>query len=308
MNFSNVHINNKISLHAADPIFENQLVPEVSVAISTYNHGQYIEQTILSALAQQTSFRFEIVIADDQSNDGTTAICKHYEGIYPAIIRVLDNEFKYGQSKNLERAVQHSRGKYIAYCEGDDYFTDLLKLQRQFDFMEKHSDVTVCFHRIVSVDEMGHIIEQQNIERTPVIYESEKLIHLFAPTPSLFFRKNAVDFPPEFHEVKSTDAFLFALLADKGKGADLGFIGAAYRKHPDGLFNRMNKLDRYEQTLHTRLKMKEAKIFSPEIHKEIKRELHRREWVYLKAMIKDLKIKELFKLTFFILRYRLKIG
>ena len=96
---------------------------------------------------QQVNFPMEFIIAEDCSTDGTRAICEEYAKKYPDLIRLITSETNVGVNPNELRAMKAARGKYIAYCEGDDYWTDPLKLQKQVDFLETHPDYSVCFHR-----------------------------------------------------------------------------------------------------------------------------------------------------------------
>ena len=121
--------------------------PLLSVVTITYNHAPYIAKCIESVLMQQVNFPMEFIIAEDCSTDGTRAICEEYAKKYPDLIRLITSETNVGVNPNELRAMKAVKGKYIAYCEGDDYWTDPLKLQKQVDFLESHSDYSVCFHR-----------------------------------------------------------------------------------------------------------------------------------------------------------------
>lgn len=120
----------------------------VSISCITYNHAPYIRQCLDGFLMQQTNFAFEVLIHDDCSTDGTTEIIKEYEAKYPEIIKPMyeeENQYQQGRPSgsyiwNFPRAI----GKYIAMCEGDDYWIDPLKLQKQVDFMEENSEYTMC--------------------------------------------------------------------------------------------------------------------------------------------------------------------
>lgn len=121
----------------------------VSVLCTAYNHEPYIRQTLQSFVDQQTDFAFEVLVNDDCSTDGTAAIIREFEEKYPDIIRAFYQEKNlYSQHKNAYEAVLfgESRGKYIAFCEGDDYWCDDKKLQRQVDFMVAHPEYSGCVH------------------------------------------------------------------------------------------------------------------------------------------------------------------
>lgn len=122
-------------------------MPLVSVVTITYNHEPWIARTIEGVLSQKVDFPLEMVIAEDCSTDGTRAVCERYAEAHPDIIRLLPSERNLGIIPNERRAMAAARGKYIAFCEGDDYWTEPSKLQRQVDFLESHPDYSVCFTR-----------------------------------------------------------------------------------------------------------------------------------------------------------------
>jgi glycosyltransferase involved in cell wall biosynthesis len=119
----------------------------VSVAMISYNHGDYITQAVESVLMQQTNFYFELVIGDDHSTDNTRKILEGIQQNHENI-RILPPGPNVGMMKNAKRTIQACRGKYIAFIEGDDYWTDPLKLQTQIDFLEKNPDYTLSFHNV----------------------------------------------------------------------------------------------------------------------------------------------------------------
>ncbi len=119
--------------------------PLVSVNIATYNHKEFIGQCIEGALMQKTNFSFEIIIHDDASTDGTSDIVREYAKKYDNVLAIVqeDNLFSQGQNPSVEHGLSRAKGKYIALCDGDDYWTDPYKLQKQFDFLEANEDY-VC--------------------------------------------------------------------------------------------------------------------------------------------------------------------
>ncbi|HAX96890.1 MAG TPA: glycosyl transferase family 2, partial [Prolixibacteraceae bacterium] len=127
--------------------------PLVSICCITYNQEKFIRDAIEGFLMQKTKFPIEVIIHDDASTDKTTDIIREYQSAHPDLIRAIyqsENQF----SKGLDQALKHvyggARGKYIALCEGDDYWTDPLKLQKQVDFMEAHPECTICFHQTLA--------------------------------------------------------------------------------------------------------------------------------------------------------------
>ena len=123
--------------------------PLVSICCITYNHAPYIKECIEGFLMQKTTFPIEILIHDDCSTDGTTEIIKDYEKQYPDLIFPLyeeENQYQKGKASEIDfYNYKRARGKYIAYCEGDDYWTDPLKLTKQVLFMEENPEIPCCF-------------------------------------------------------------------------------------------------------------------------------------------------------------------
>lgn len=120
--------------------------PLVSVCCATYNHAAFIEDAICGVLGQQTDFRYEFIIRDDASNDGTSDIVRAYAAKYPDIIRVVihtENQYQRG-IRPAHAWSKLAKGKYIAFCEGDDYWIDSRKLQQQVDILESNPDITIC--------------------------------------------------------------------------------------------------------------------------------------------------------------------
>jgi O-antigen/teichoic acid export membrane protein len=118
----------------------NKQTPLVSIHCLAYNHKDYIAQAIESFLMQKTNFQFEIIIGEDYSTDGTREIVFDYEKKYPDLIRVITSDKNVGMNENALRTKIAARGKYISFCEGDDYWIDPLKLQKQVDFLEENPD------------------------------------------------------------------------------------------------------------------------------------------------------------------------
>lgn len=121
----------------------------VSIRCLVYNHERYIRQCLEGFVMQRTNFRFEAIVHDDASTDGTVDIIREYAEKYPDIIKpIFEIENQYSKHDGSLRRIMDGKllGKYVAICEGDDYWTDPLKLQKQFDFMESHPECSLCFH------------------------------------------------------------------------------------------------------------------------------------------------------------------
>ena len=206
--------------------------PLVSISCITYNHSRFIKQCLDGFLMQQTDFDFEVLIHDDASTDGTQEIIKAYQENYPEIIKpILQSENQYSKGvRGINSTFNYSRaqGKYIALCEGDDYWTDPLKLQKQVDFLEANKEYSLCYHRvnleingIVDTDE-NDITEKRykNIpDKTKIGIDDLLKQGNFIHTPSVMFKKTDLkEIPFETKYSTVGDYFLYIMLtADNNK-------------------------------------------------------------------------------------------
>ena len=217
----------------------NSEAPIVSVCTITYNHEKFIRQAIEGVLSQKCNFKFEMVIGEDCSKDGTRKIIEEYAAKYPDIIVPLYEEKNIGAKLNATKTLEHCRGKYIAFLEGDDYWTDPFKLQKQFDFMEANPGYTICFTRVAEKNENGGDSSGRFPELTKDDFTFEDVVmfeNCFIPTPTLFF-VNALPKPmPAFYtQAMSGDIALHLLISDLGNIKCLPGITAIYREHSGGI-------------------------------------------------------------------------
>lgn len=134
----------------------------VSVICTVYNHEKYLRKCLDGFVMQKTNFKFEVLIHDDASTDGSAGIIREYEEKYPDIIKpIYQTENQYSKGIKVSQTFLYPliRGKYLAFCEGDDYWCDENKLQKQFDVMENHPDCSICVHR-VSLLENGIVLDK----------------------------------------------------------------------------------------------------------------------------------------------------
>lgn len=135
----------------------------VSIWCTAYNHAKYIRNTLDGFVMQSFSRRYEVIVHDDCSQDGTQDIIREYQEKYPELFKVIyqkENTYLKGIPVGLEQMMPLVKGKYLAFCEGDDYWTDADKLQKQFDILENHQDCSICVHKVRVIDESGKPTEQ----------------------------------------------------------------------------------------------------------------------------------------------------
>jgi glycosyltransferase involved in cell wall biosynthesis len=233
--------------------YPNQVVetmpePMVSVHVSTYQHADFIHDCLEGVLMQETDFPVEIIIGEDESDDGTREICKEYADRYPEKIRLFlhrreNNIAIHGRpTGRFQFAYSHfvARGKYIAICEGDDYWTDPQKLKKQVDFLESNPNYALSHHDAYTVDAEGKIKERSWLpEASKCRHFSRELMkgpHLI--TLSFCFRNSFDYYPPSYFRVFNADLFLTSLLGQTGRAKYQSDIDpAAYRRHEDGMWS-----------------------------------------------------------------------
>ena len=146
--------------------------PKLSVILITYNHEKYIRKALDSVLSQETDFPFEIVIGDDCSPDDTKNIIREYRDNYPDIIRLVHREKNTGRpTLNVYETTMKCRGDYLAYLEGDDYWTDTHKLQKQMDFLNEHPEYIACTHAHKMIDDTDNDISDPQLLKISDMYK-----------------------------------------------------------------------------------------------------------------------------------------
>ena len=227
------------------------MMPKVSIATITYAHENYILDTIKGVITQQYDGEIEFIITNDNSPDKTDDIIKNYieNTVIPEniTIKYIKHEINKGAIPNFAWTLEQCTGKYIAICEGDDYWTDPLKLQKQVDFLEANETYALCFHKVKILTPEG--LKEDFITIVPEHYEERKTLaqeNNYIHTPSVVYRNIFQDEykKMEFNNTPIGDYFLYLMLTEYGKIGFLSETMAVYR-YGIGIFSSINK---YNQT------------------------------------------------------------
>jgi len=230
--------------------------PLVSIWTLTYNHAPFIRQCIEGVLMQKTTFPFELLIHDDASTDGTADIIREYEARYPDIIKPIyqtENQFSKGGGIYRKFQLPRSQGKYIAICEGDDYWTDPLKLQKQVDFLETHPDYTICGGMWQVLKEgITEVTENEGLVRDMAKFPNGRTVTLqnyldpyLLQTLTVCYRKECYNMEKRNQIKSSIDITSYAILLEQGKGFIFPDCFGVYRIHQGGIWQGKT----YEQQL-----------------------------------------------------------
>jgi glycosyltransferase involved in cell wall biosynthesis len=202
----------------------------------TYNHENYISEAIESVLKQQTDFKIEIVIGEDCSTDQTRYVISKIANSNPGKIKPLFRSKNLGIIANFQNTINNCTGKYIAICEGDDYWTDPLKLQKQVDFLETNPDFSGCAHqtnKIFDDKRKTACLFKENTKDIIGIYDllETRLFH----TASFIYRAQITKDNSLPTNITAGDRALFLLVASKGKIKYFDDVMGIYRKHSGGI-------------------------------------------------------------------------
>lgn len=231
----------------------------VSICCLAYNHVNFISDALEGFLMQETDFGYEILVHDDASTDGTADVIREYEKKYPDLIKpIYQTENQYSKGVKIAPTFNYPRakGKYIAFCEGDDYWTDPRKLQIQFDYMEEHPEVVCCYHGDYVLTEEGLTKKSRVPPQYQRSYTSEEMMlgRTYISPLTMFYRNLDIfkDYPEESAMVKNGDTFLISMLGQFGSGTFLTNIEPAiYRVHEGGIWSKKSDVERRAMALNT---------------------------------------------------------
>lgn len=220
-------------------------LPAVSVIMLTYNHALYLKDAIEGVLMQKTDFNFELIICDDASTDHSEDVIRPYAERYPYQIKYYRHNLNIGFVENQRFAFQKASGKYLAYCEGDDYWTDEKKLQSQFDFLETHPDYVMTTARNLLLHQNSGELSNDGKD---LIFSNKEYVDF---TQETFFKERPTQtftylLRREFLDLKWIDVYsdyrdlyYFYHLLEFGKGRAFNKIIGVYRLHEGGVYSSL---------------------------------------------------------------------
>lgn len=296
----------------------------VSIVCNAYNHEKYIKDALDSFLMQKTNFPYEILIHDDASTDSTASIIKEYESLYPDLIKAIyqtENKYSKGEIIDLTYQYPRAKGKYIALCEGDDFWTDPYKLQKQVDALEHHPEVDICAHASYRINATtGRKIQLSMPKNIPCIISANEVIlggGDYVNTNTLMFRATLNDNIPKFRYILCIDYTLQIHGSLRGGMLFLPDIMSCYRFLCAGSWTKRigKEIDKYNlhsqlmQNMMVQLNLDTKSIYKKEINtilNEIAFNKLRRNQQYKKALCKQ--YRSIFKVQPFKRKVKIIIG
>jgi glycosyltransferase involved in cell wall biosynthesis len=232
---------------------------KISVIITSYNHERYIKQSMDSILDQKGNFNLEIILGDDCSTDNTYKILREYSEMYPNNIKMMPNQGNLGVTKNLKRCLEACTGDFIAICEGDDYWTDEYKLQKQMDYLEKNKTYSMCFSAlIIYIEAENRFIlhaGQNTLKKDFITTEDLIEVNYIGNFSCCMYRFDTIKkLPPELFNIYTVDWMFNMACGEIGK---IGFMKdpmSIYRLHSNGAWSGKPAKEQMEmllQSIHT---------------------------------------------------------
>ena len=231
----------------------------VNILMITYNHEKYIGQAIESIVEQQTNFDYSLIIGEDCSNDKTREIIKEYVLKYPYKIKVIFQSHNVGPNKNVEIVLAECKAKYLALCEGDDYWTDPRKLQKQVDFLERNKDFVICTHGTESINENnekeGMWFEPPETKDFYTLKDYISYGRSFIATSSILTRNYTRKIHEWYNNSPAGDMALIMsmCLQEDGKIKRFNEIMSVHRNHNGGVYSGLSYLEKLIFSIETRI-------------------------------------------------------
>lgn len=285
----------------------------LSVVMITFNHQKYIEEAIHGILKQKCSFNFEFIIANDNSTDNTdsviTTLLEEIDIPKNIQIRYYCHDENKGMMNNFIWALKQAKGKYIATCEGDDYWIDCSKLQEQVNLLEKEQHLGLCFTDCELVNTENKVLNENLI---PVKFQRElnqsDILSRFCPnTNTMLFRREliiGINFE-NFKSVYNGDSFLFGFILQKFNAGYLPIKGGAYREHEGGVWSQKKQEFKLEKSIDSCLniiksyRVNEPQLFESYVDSRFRKLYALRKHIKAKKALTLLWKYMVFKWTFF---------
>lgn len=276
-------------------------IPLVTICCTTFNHKAFIKECLDGFIMQKTTFPIEIIVHDDASKDGTTEIVKNYEKLHPHLFNNIyqkENQWSQGVKPSPTFVWPKARGKYIALCEGDDFWTDPLKLQKQVDFLENNKEYSLCFtnkkNYFQATKEYQDItIGMLDFSLIDFQYKNENKLCLSTCT-CMFETKilKSIDYNKFLRYVKNLpalDTFLMSLVLTNGRGIVLEDVTAIYRVTGLGASSNFNSSSWSIIRIATlKFLLKERLLHDPKVKKQIRDRLFKIWLNYLKSTVNNI--------------------
>lgn len=261
----------------------------VSIQCTAYNHEKYIRDALDGFLIQKTSFRFEVIVHDDVSTDGTTAIIREYAEKYPDIIKpIYEKENQYSKHDGtLEKImIGACKGKYIAFCEGDDYWIDPYKLQKQVDFMETHPDCSLTYHACKNIfDDVEGYTYGESVKES---YTSVSLLNDYFHTATIMVRREVLTSKLYKKAVAtgclSGDTMICLTASAFGKLMGVNEQMSVYRRHSSGVSQSMECGDKIYSNYKKWIAV--SRLFGPKVKRWLEKN-RLKSYIVKSFMLKD---------------------
>lgn len=260
--------------------------PLVTIVCLTYNHENYINRCLDGFLMQETNFAFEIFVHDDASIDNTPLIIKEYADKYPDKFRLkLQTENQYSRGRGyvgLRMGFENAKGKYIAYCEGDDYWIDSGKLQKQVDYLESNPKVEMCVHDTIVRDDSGKSKDVlfskfcNNLFFNPKTNKIYTLNHTltgnFFHITSILFKNKPILFPSWINSISALDMVMYMIIAERGDIFYMNDPMSVYRNANNSITN--SNVEYSTQINFINLSIRIAKLMNKHFNRQYQSEIY----------------------------------
>lgn len=225
---------------------------KVSVLVVTYNHEEFVRQALDSVLMQKTDFKFEVIVADDYSQDGTPAIAREYETANQHV-RILPTEEHLGITRNYQRGFAACRGEYVAVLEGDDYWISPNRLSVLAGYLDEHADCVSCFHRVIRHDEVSDLaVAFPMFDTSQETFTARDLAreNFIAGFSTCMYRREVIArLDPQIWKLKIREWPFNLAMAQHGLIGYVPEILSVYRAQPDGIWSLKPLEEQFRQLL-----------------------------------------------------------